>query len=70
MLLQRSSASGNIVWLAEYGHDNWPELAKTDAANRELWQSLGYEVRMIGGGQRLAENLGGLHCLTNVLKRG
>ena len=70
VLLQRSSASGNIVWLAEYGHDNWPELAKTDAANRELWQSLGYEVRMIGGGQRLAENLGGLHCLTNVLKRG
>lgn len=70
VLVQRSDAAGNIVWMPEFGHDNWPELAKTDAANREIWQELGYEVRMITEGQKLAENLGGLHCLTNVLKRG
>ena len=70
VLVQRSGAAGNIIWMAEFGHDNWPELAKTDAANRKIWEDLGYEVRMIADGQRLAENLGGLHCLTNVLKRG
>ncbi len=70
VLVQRTDGDGDIVWLPEYGHDNWPELAKTDAANRDIWENLGYEVRMISDGQRLAENLGGLHCLTNVLKRG
>ncbi|MEP2989844.1 MAG: hypothetical protein ABJN65_12235 [Parasphingorhabdus sp.] len=70
VLVQRSETEGNIVWMPEYGHDNWPELAKTDAANWDIWENLGYEVRVITDGQRLAENLGGLHCLTNVLKRG
>ncbi|WP_337658909.1 hypothetical protein [Sphingorhabdus sp. Alg231-15] len=70
LLVQCSDVEGNIVWMPEYGHDNWPELTKTDEANREIWTNLGYEVRMIPDGQRLAENLGGLHCLTNVLKRG
>lgn len=70
LLMQRSKAAGDIVWMAQYGHDNWSELAKTDAANLRIWQDLGYDVRMIADGQRLAENLGGLHCLTNVLKRG
>ena len=70
VLVQRSETEGNIVWMPEYGHDNWPELAKTDAATWDIWENLGYEVRVITDGQRLAENLGGLHCLTNVLKRG
>ncbi|MBC2777065.1 hypothetical protein [Parasphingopyxis marina] len=59
----------DIVWLPAYGHDNWPELEITDRQNREIWEGFGFEVRMIGEAQKLAENLGGLHCLTNVLRR-
>jgi len=70
VMVQRATAEDNIVWIAEFGHDNWPELAKIDAENRAIWEDWGYKVRMIPDGQRLAENLGGLHCLTNVLKRG
>lgn len=70
VLVQQSETGGDIVWMSEFGHDNWPELHKTDAANRDIWEYLGFAVRMIPDGQRLAENLGGLHCLTNVLKRG
>lgn len=70
VLVQQSETDGHIVWMSEFGHDNWPGLRKTDAANRDIWENLGFEVRMILDGQRLAENLGGLHCLTNVLKRG
>lgn len=69
VLLQRG-AQGDVVWLPAYGHDLWPELAGTDGANAAIWESLGFEVRTIGQAQRLAENLGGLHCLTNVLQRG
>lgn len=58
-----------IVWLPQFAHDHWPELKITDDFNRALWQDLGFEVRMIPGCQRLAENMGGLHCLSNVLKR-
>ena len=59
----------DIVWLPAYGHDNWQELETTDRRNREIWESLGFEPRMISQAQKLAENLGGLHCLTNVLRR-
>ncbi len=69
-LVQRSEEAGDIVWLPAFGHDNWPELAATDARMREIWEALGFETRMIGNIQRLTENLGGLHCLTNVLRRG
>ncbi len=69
VLVQQSAKAGNIVWQPEFGHDNWPELAHTDAANRKIWEDLGFEVRLIPDGQKLAENLGGLHCMTNVLKR-
>ena len=44
-------------------------IAPLRAAYRAIWEEMGYEVRMIADGQRLAENLGGLRCLTNALKR-
>ncbi len=70
VLVQQCRDRGNIVWMAEYGHDHWPELAATDAVNRQIWENLGFAVRTIPQGQLLAENLGGLHCLTNVVERG
>lgn len=70
VLVQKSAQKVNAVWMSEYGHDHWPELSKTDVCNAKIWEKLGFKVHMIPGGQRLAENLGGLHCLTNVLKRG
>lgn len=69
VLAQRGGAEGDVVWLPGYGHDHWPALEATDRSNREIWKAMGFEVRIIPGAQRLAENLGGLHCLTNVLRR-
>lgn len=65
-LVQRNP---DIVWLPAYGHDNWTKLEATDRNNREIWEGFGFETRTIGDAQKLAENLGGLHCLTNVLRR-
>ncbi len=69
VLVQESHDCGNIVWLPQFGHDNWPELHRIDAYNQLLWESFGYEVRLIPKCQLLAENLGGIHCMTNVLAR-
>lgn len=68
--VQSCSRHGRIVWLPAYGHGNWPELTATDRANADIWQALGYEVRMVRNCQVLAENLGGLHCLGKCLVRG
>jgi hypothetical protein len=69
VLVQQSDSEGDIVWMPQYGHDNWPELEQTDAANRKIWEDLGFDVRFIPDAQKLAENLGGLHCMANVLSR-
>lgn len=70
VLVQKTAQKVNAVWVPQYGHDHWPELSKTDACNTEIWEKLGFQVHPIPDGQKLAENLGGLHCLTNVLQRG
>ncbi len=70
VLVQECRALGNVVWLPQFGHDNWPELQTIDAYNRQLWESFGYETRQIPKCQLLAENAGGIHCMTNVLERG
>lgn len=58
------------VWLPSYGHPPWPELAATDRANAEIWQSLGYSVHLLPDCHPLAYCLGGPHCLKKVLRRG
>ncbi len=70
VLVQESTTKGNIVWLPQFGHDNWPELVKIDQYNQQLWEGFGYEVRLVAKCQYLAENVGGIHCMTNVLQRG
>lgn len=70
VLVQKEAEKVSAVWVPQYGHDHWPELSKTDAYISEIWDKLGFTVHPIPDGQRLAENLGGLHCLTNVLQRG
>lgn len=65
-IVQDCSTAGRIVWLPTYGHGNWPELAATDNANKEIWQSLGFDVRLIAHCQPLAENLGGLRCFSKT----
>lgn len=69
VLLQSGGANGDVVWMPTFGHDNWPEFEAIDAANAALWRGFGYEVRPIPDGQLMAENLGGLHCLANVIAR-
>ncbi len=58
-----------VVWLPEYGHDGWPEVDRTDKLAAAIWRRLGFEVRAVPGCLPLAENLGGLHCLANVIRR-
>jgi len=70
VLVQKTAEKANAVWVAEYGHDHWPELSKTDVCNAEFWETLGFSVHQIPSGQKLAENLGGLHCLAIILQRG
>ena len=56
VLVQECAEAGNIVWLPQFGHDNWPELEVIDVCNQQLWESFGYEVRLIPKCQLLAEN--------------
>ena len=52
-----------------YGHGAWRELAATDAANREIWADLGFEVHEIGDCNGLAQSGGSVHCITKELER-
>lgn len=58
------------VWLPTYGHGPWRDLAATDAANRRLWESLGFEVLELEDFNVFAQNLGSVHCITKYLARG
>ena len=69
VLLQVDARAGDIVWLAAYGHDHWPELAAVDDAMLAIWRDLDFEPRVTPSGLLLAENLGGLHCFANVVRR-
>jgi hypothetical protein len=63
-------AKGKNVWLPTYGHGSWPELSKTDAANKRVWEQLGFTVHMLGDFHPFAENLGAVHCIKKYLARG
>jgi hypothetical protein len=68
-LVQVPVRGQKIVWLPTYGHGAWAELAATDRRNQEIWERLGFEVRLIGDFHPFAENLGALHCIKKYLKR-
>ena len=68
-LLHTTESGQNTVWLPSYGHGNWRSLAATDKRNREIWEQLGFEVRMLGDFHPFAENLGAVHCIKKYLKR-
>lgn len=58
------------VWIPSYGHGPWAKLAATDAANRQIWEGLGYEVQMLPDFHPFAANLGAAHCIKKYLGRG
>jgi NAD(P)-dependent dehydrogenase (short-subunit alcohol dehydrogenase family) len=57
------------VWLPTYGHGNWGALAMLDRVNGEIWERLGFEVRMMGDFHPFAVNLGALRCMAKCLDR-
>ena len=68
-IVQDCEKAGRRVWLPSFGFDPWCELKATDAMNRAIWESLGYEVTMMPNCHELAENMGVLHCLKKFLNR-
>ena len=65
------SGGDRTVWIPEYGagESAFPELALTDTANREIWESLGYCVVGLGDFHAFAHQLGAAHCITKYLAR-
>ena len=57
-----------IVWLPHFG-DKEDELKDVDAANRKIWEDLGFEVVPVPGWSALARNKGALRCAVKVLSR-
>jgi hypothetical protein len=57
------------VWLPTYGHGDWSELQATDAANRQIWEGLGFQVQMLEDFHPFAFNLGAVHCIKKYLNR-
>lgn len=58
------------VWLPTYGHGNWKELEKTDRANKEILEGLGFKVVLLEDYHPLIEDSGSLHCIKKYLERG
>jgi hypothetical protein len=58
------------VWLPTYGHGPWSNLAKTDAANRQVWEDLDFQVTMLTDFHPFAFNQGAAHCINKYLARG
>jgi hypothetical protein len=61
---------GKRIWVPTYGHGSWSSLKETDAANKKLWESLGFEAIPLGDFHPFAENLGAVHCIKKYLARG
>ena len=68
-LVQIDDQAGNQVWLPTYGHDPWADLAATDAANKRIWEELGFEVHQLADFNPFAQNLGAVHCIKKYLER-
>jgi hypothetical protein len=57
------------VWLPTYGHGDWADLAVIDRKNKQIWESLGFQVMELTDFHPFAQNLGAVHCITKYLKR-
>lgn len=68
-LVQVDAEGGDHVWLPTYGHGVWRELAATDAANRRLWEELGFTVHELTSFHSFAQRFGALHCIVKELAR-
>jgi len=68
-LVQSDGPAGPRVWLPSYGYGAWEALAAADAANRLLWEGLGFEATLLGDFHPFAANLGAVHCITKYLAR-
>lgn len=68
-LVQIDAATGDHVWLPTYGHRAWSELAVTDAANRRIWEDLGFTVHELPSFHAFAQKIGALGCIVKVLER-
>lgn len=68
-LVHRPKDGAATVFLPTYGHGAFPELEATDAANENLWRSLGYDVVRLGDFHAFAVNLGAVHCIKKYLDR-
>ena len=74
-LVQIDEPEDRQVWLPTYGHGSFgrgkrTDLRRTDRLNRDVWQSLGFQVHLLGDFHPFAENLGALHCIKKYLSRG
>ena len=58
-----------VVWLPTYGHGLWSQLWATDERNKEIWESLGYEVKQLADFHPFAANLGAAHCISKYIAR-
>jgi hypothetical protein len=63
------NGSTKEVWLPTYGYGDWTSLQKTDAANRAIWEGLGFTTHMLTDFHPFAENLGAVHCIKKYLAR-
>ncbi len=45
-------------------------LTITDNKNKEIWESLGYNVELLTDFHPFAEELGAVHCISKYLGRG
>jgi hypothetical protein len=65
----RDNKTKNIIWMPTYGYQPWEVLKGTDEYIKNVYNNLGFEVRMLTNFQPFAENLGALHCIKKYLKR-
>ncbi|WP_101444956.1 hypothetical protein [Pontibacter ramchanderi] len=68
--MEIKSETDKTVWLPTYGHGNWEYLRKTDEANKQVWEELGFRVVQLEDFNPFAEKSGALHCIKKYLRRG
>lgn len=69
-VVEVKSETEKTVWLPTYGHGNWKYLRKTDEANKQVWEKLGFKVVQLEDFHPFAEKSGALHCIKKYLRRG
>jgi hypothetical protein len=69
-VVEVKSETEKTVWLPTYGHGNWKYLQKTDEANKQVWEKLGFKVIQLEDFHPFAEKSGALHCIKKYLRRG